>query len=269
MIKFSSRMALLLSLLLVAGIATAQEEEPELICDSFVDSAADVRIGYYMGQGAALVDNGRLTAALDSYSCIVEQIDPGYLNAWLNRATTYTRQRAYDEALEDYTRALEIAPNRADVYNNRAIVHYAQNDYDEAITDLTRALEIDPNYIDALSNRAVIYALTDQFEVAIADLEQAIAISGIQDVVDDLRDPERNPNTPRPRYDSRAAQPYALLGVIYSARALAEYEDYLLLRPGNADRRIESAAGALESRFTFDLRLDDGTWLLTATFDTD
>ncbi len=243
--------------------------EDQLICDSFEASPANVRIGYYMGQGAAYVENGRVNSAIDSYSCIIEQIDASYLNAWLNRATAYTRQRLYEEALEDYSASLELAPNRADVYNNRAIVYYAQREYELAIADLNRALEINGEYIDALSNRAVILALTDDFETAIADLEQAIAISGIENALEDLEDPNRAPDRPRPEYDPRAAQPYALLGVIYSARALDNYDDYLRLRPASADRRIESAAGALESRFTFDLRLDDGTWLLSAQFETD
>jgi hypothetical protein len=49
-------------------------------------------------------------------------------------------------------------------------------------------------------------------------------------------------------------------------QARDNYTAYLTLMRGSADSRIESASGALESRFTFELRLDDGTWLYAASF---
>ena len=52
-----------------------------------------------------------------------------------------------------------------------------------------------------------------------------------------------------------------------SLKALQNYEDYITLTRSGADSRITSAAGMLESQFTFELRLDDGSWLLQANYD--
>ena len=116
------------------------------------------------------------------------------------------------------------------------------------------------------TNRAVVYALEGEYELAITDLEQAIELSDLEAVIADVTDPERPADQPWPEYDRDSAQAYALLGIIYSAQALDNYHKYLLLTGSEGDFRIQSAAGSLESRFTFELRLDDGTWLLAADF---
>ena len=73
--------AILLILLLSASfVAQAQEEEePELICESLPDSAADLRVSYYMGEGAAYFASSNLGRAEHSFACVVEQIDPGHI----------------------------------------------------------------------------------------------------------------------------------------------------------------------------------------------
>lgn len=259
--------AIILLLLVCAPLtAMAQEEEPELICESLPDSAADLRVSYYMGEGAAYFASSNLGQAEHSFSCVVEQIDPGYLPGWLSRAIVYTEQRNYDLAIEDYTSAIEIDSGLLPAFNNRGIVYTAQAKYDEALADFNHVLDIDGSSILGLTNRAVVYALQGEYELAIADLEMAIAESDIESVVAELSDPNRAGDAPRPEYDTDDAQAYALLGIIYSGRALDNYRKYLLLTGSSGDFRVQSAAGALESRFTFELRLDDGTWLLAADF---
>ena len=72
--------AIILLLLLCAPLlALAQDEEPELVCESFTGSPADVRVSYYMGEGAAFFASSQLAAAVHSFSCVVEQIDTGYI----------------------------------------------------------------------------------------------------------------------------------------------------------------------------------------------
>jgi tetratricopeptide (TPR) repeat protein len=257
---------LLILILSTSFVAQAQEEEPELVCESFTDSPADVRVSYYMGEGAAYFTSSQLGQAAYSFSCVVDQIDPSYIPGWLSRAIVFAEQRNYDLAIEDYTSAIELDSGLLPAFNNRGIVYTAQARYDEALADFNRVLELDGSSILGLTNRAVVYALQGEFELAIADLELAIAESDIESVITELNDPNRASDAPRPEYDPDDAQAYALLGIIYSGRALDNYRNYLLLTGSSGDFRIQSAAGALESRFTFELRLDDGTWLLAADF---
>ncbi|NQT07283.1 MAG: tetratricopeptide repeat protein, partial [Candidatus Omnitrophica bacterium] len=52
----------------------------------------------------------------------------------------------YDEAIENFTRAIELDPEVPPVaYNNRAIVYMKIGEYKKALEDFTRALELDPD----------------------------------------------------------------------------------------------------------------------------
>ena len=256
----------LIALMLVVPMAVyAQTPEP-LICDVYTDRPADVRTSYYVGEGAGYFNAGELNEAVKSFSCIIEQIAPNNANAYASRGVVYSAQRDYDKALADYNQAIQLDGGLIPAYNNRGIVYAAQGKYDEALADFNHTLQLDANFVMGYTNRAVIKALQGDYEGAIADLQQAISISEIDNVVADLTNPDRPDDAPTPVYNPRDAQPYALLGIIYSAWALDNYQNYELLTGSQSDRRIDSAAGALESRFNFELRLDDGSWLLAASF---
>lgn len=241
-----------------------EREEERLNCPEFSGSPADVRISYYMGEGAAFMSSGQYSSAIYSYTCITQQIDNSYIPAYLNRAVAHTARRSYELALEDYSTAIRLNPNSIPAYNNRGIVFAALVEYEEAIADFDRVLELNPDYVLGYNNRGVIYAAQGEYDLAIADFETAIEIAGLDTAVADLSNPERDQNAPFPRYQREYAQAYALLGIVYSQISLENYHNYILLTGGSADPRIQSAAGSLESRFTFELRFDDGTWLLAA-----
>ena len=62
---------------------------------------------------------GRFEEALTDYSAAI-QLNPGHCRAFYNRAFSNDRLRRYDAAVADYTRALEIQPGNATAYHNRA-----------------------------------------------------------------------------------------------------------------------------------------------------
>lgn len=251
---------------LVVPVLAQETEEPELVCEAFPDSATDVRVGYYMGEGSGFVATRQYLSAIYSYSCIIQQIDASFVGAYIGRAVAYTGMRDFENAMTDYDSALERDASFTAALNNRGVVHAALLEYEEALADFNEVIGLDSNYIPAYNNRAVVNAINGEFDAAIADLEQAIELSGVDDALADLRNPDRAVDAPFPVFNPDYAQSYALLGIIYSEWAMENYENYLTLRGSQSDQRVQSAAGALQSRFTFDLRLDDGTWLLTADF---
>ncbi len=265
-----TRILLLLALLLTlvpATFALAQEgeqEEEQLNCPAYAGDATEVRVSYYMGEGAAFMNSGQYSSAIYSYSCIIQQIDDTHVPAYLNRAVAHTARRTYELALEDYSTAIQLDSSNIPAFNNRGIVYAAILEYEEALADFNRVLELDGGYVLGYINRGVIYAAQGEYALAIADFEEAISLSGVDSAVADLTNPDRPEDAPRPDYELDHARAYALLGIVYSQISLENYENYLLLTGAQADPRIQSAAGSLESRFTFELRFDDGTWLLAA-----
>ena len=63
----------------------------------------------------------------------------------------------YDQALFDFTKAIELNPKDADAYINRGFVYDKKGQYDQAISNFTKALEINPKYAEAYCNRGIAY----------------------------------------------------------------------------------------------------------------
>ncbi len=62
-----------------------------------------------------------------------------------------------DNAISDYTHAIELNSNFAEAYNNRAYINMVKRNYAAALPDLDRAIQLRPNYVIALMNRGDIY----------------------------------------------------------------------------------------------------------------
>jgi tetratricopeptide (TPR) repeat protein len=74
---------------------------------------------------------------------------PGETNAnraiaYYVRAAVYRLKGDSDQAIADYTKAIESNSRYADAYVSRGIVYQAKGDKDRAIADYTKAIEIDP-----------------------------------------------------------------------------------------------------------------------------
>ncbi len=77
-------------------------------------------------------------------------------------------------AIEDFSRAIELAPGRAPPWSARARERNAIRDFDGAIADATRALAIDPTQYEALVARGNARVEQKDFARGIADLDAAI-----------------------------------------------------------------------------------------------
>lgn len=101
-------------------------------------------------------------------------IEPNY-HYVLNKDTLGNRE----DAIKDYTNAIEIDPNNSFAYYKRGTLKFTLGDKEGAIRDYSRAIEIDPKYANAYNNRGVAkFALGDK-EGAIKDYTKAIEINPI------------------------------------------------------------------------------------------
>lgn len=53
----------------------------------------------------------------------------------------------FTQAVDGYSKAIDLNPNNAIYYANRAFAHIKLENYGSAVADATKALEIDPKYI--------------------------------------------------------------------------------------------------------------------------
>jgi len=60
----------------------------------------------------------------------------------------------YDQAISDYSKALEINPKDTAAYNNRAMAYYREGEYDRAWEDVHKAqslgFQVRPGFLKSL-----------------------------------------------------------------------------------------------------------------------
>jgi tetratricopeptide (TPR) repeat protein len=126
-------------------------------------------------RGQYYYENKQYDQALEDFSRAVE-IDPKYAKAWYNRANVFDETGVFDRAIDDFTRAIEIEPHYTMAYNNRGLTYRHKGDYEKAIADFTTALDLDPNYAKAYNNRGMVLAQVGEHPRAIDDFTRAVRI---------------------------------------------------------------------------------------------
>lgn len=125
-------------------------------------------------------NKGNADQAIADYTKAI-QLQSNYCVAYHNRANAHYDLGRYDPAIADYTKAIANASDivseyRARGHLGRARAYRAMGNSLAAIDDFTEAINIDPGYQEAYSGRAEISADLGRVDHAIADCNKAIAM---------------------------------------------------------------------------------------------
>lgn len=131
-----------------------------------------VRGAAYFARGRTFFEQGEYNQAIEQFTKAL-QMDPKDAMSYYNRGLAYVAKTEYQEAIADYTSALHQNPRNAMAYYHRGIAHRLLGEHDRAIADYTRALRLDPRLAVAYRNRGQAYAAKGETDRARADLEQA------------------------------------------------------------------------------------------------
>jgi len=129
----------------------------------------------YYQRGNAQFDLGNYQEAVEDYTAALEK-NPDYLAAYFNRGLAYLELNQLQEAVDDYTKVIEINSNDPDAYYQRGLAYHRLNDYSQAIADYTSVIQLNSQDATAFINRALSYSAADDKQSAIADFTQAIRI---------------------------------------------------------------------------------------------
>ena len=123
--------------------------------------------------GATLLDAGRLDDAMALFNRAIGTTARSGM-AFNNRGLAYLRRGDYLQAIEDFSRALELpGMPRFKVQNNRGIAHAALNNTAAAMQDYSAAIHAMPMYATAYHNRARLHAAMGDPASAFSDFERA------------------------------------------------------------------------------------------------
>lgn len=78
----------------------------------------------------------------------------------------------YSQAIDLYSKAIELSGENAVYWANRAFAHTKLEEYGSAIQDATKAVEIDPRYSKGYYRRGAAYLAMGKFKDALKDFQQ-------------------------------------------------------------------------------------------------
>ena len=82
----------------------------------------------------------------------------------------------HKQAVESYSRAIELAPQRAEFFNSRGATKSILGDHQGAIADFDEAIELDPQLAEAFNNRGAVKKTSGDLLGAIEDYNRAIRL---------------------------------------------------------------------------------------------
>ena len=134
----------------------------------------------YLDEGIADINNGKYSEAIEKIDKSIE-LKNDWEISYFYRAVSNQALEKYDEAMLDYTKALQINNKMTDAYYNRANIILSRKDIENpkienAIEDLEKALELDGKFIDALFAMAAAYKKLGQYHKALEYLEKLLEI---------------------------------------------------------------------------------------------
>lgn len=104
-------------------------------------------------------------------------LDPSNGNIYYNRALTLGKMNRFDEAISDYTRALELQPQKAQkIRTNRSNLLLGTGRFIEAIPDLDFLISEDPDNFILYYNRAVARLQLNNPNGAVSDFQRVLML---------------------------------------------------------------------------------------------
>ncbi len=92
----------------------------------------------------------------------------------LNQGMTYAKMRDYDNAILEFSKALELNRRYAAAYVNRAVAYMQQRKYNKALDDLKQAERLNPRDKMVFYNYTALYSLQNQLDRALDALDRSL-----------------------------------------------------------------------------------------------
>jgi tetratricopeptide (TPR) repeat protein len=130
-------------------------------------------LGYcYCDLGREPADYHAAVTAFDG--CIMHR--PQYAHVYRWRGIAYKNLKRLEEAMADFSKAIELSPKRAAGWYYRGIAYADLLQWDKAITDYSSALNLEPGFVQARVNRGVAYQRSGQAKKALAEYSKVIEL---------------------------------------------------------------------------------------------
>lgn len=98
---------------------------------------------------------------------------------YYNRANAYGKAGLRQEAINDYSQAIQLNPGVAEMYNNRGFTYLEQGQHAQALLDFDQAIAFNQNHAKAYIGRAFVYESFKSSDAALENFGTSCAL-GLQ-----------------------------------------------------------------------------------------
>ena len=126
----------------------------------------------YRRRGLEAGQRGEYKEAIEFFTKAIE-LAPKSAPTYRRRGAAHASLDNYDQAIQDFTKAIELRPDFPIAYHQRGLVYVKLGKHGRAIQDFTRAIELDSNYANAYLNRGLAYLHLEKLDKAKSDLTTA------------------------------------------------------------------------------------------------
>jgi tetratricopeptide (TPR) repeat protein len=130
----------------------------------------------YSGRGHLYMTMNKPDEAIQDFTKAIES-DPADAESYYNRAVVFSSKREYRKAIADYDKYIPMTQRdpayQADGYMNRGIAHATIANREQALQDFTKVIELQPERANGYKARAMIYRELKRDVLAEADEKKA------------------------------------------------------------------------------------------------
>lgn len=99
--------------------------------------------------------------------------------AWLARGSVYLKMGNSQNAISDFSQAIELDSNHPKAYHLRGLAREMAGENDQALADFGRAIDIDPEYGAAYYSRATLLTKMGREDDAVEDMQTVTHLTNL------------------------------------------------------------------------------------------
>ena len=134
----------------------------------------------YLDDGIWDINNGKFQDGIKKIEKSIE-LKSDWEIPYFYRAVAFHSLEQYDNAILDYTKAIQINSKMTDAYYNRAKIILTRKDIKNpdinlAVSDLEKSLELDEKFLEAMYAIAAAHKKLGNYELAVEYLDKLLSI---------------------------------------------------------------------------------------------
>jgi tetratricopeptide (TPR) repeat protein len=193
----------------------------------------------HANKGVELAQSGAYEEAIAEFSRALE-LSPKDPRLYNDRGRVYHRMNRLPEAIEDFSKAITLAPKDYAGYSERGAAEVSQNQMEAAVADLNKALELKPNDAQTLRWLASAHRGLKQYDLAVADYTAILSQT----------DPNSSDQARLAAADLLAKRGYTNSLMQQYENAINDYKEAMRLNPNDTDtpQRLQYAESMLAAK---------------------